>query len=225
MILEPVVGNMGTVVPTSEFLSTLQEQCRKSGALLIFDEVMTGFRVALGGAQERFGVTPDLCTLGKIIGGGLPVGAYAGRADVMETVSPVGPVYQAGTLSGNPLAMASGLATLRTLRDTNPYPLMEERSVRLAKGLSSAATAAGIDHQIGQVGSMFTLFFNPDPVNSYTIAARSDTQRFADYFWGMIRQGIYLPCSQYEAVFVSAAHSDADIDETITAAEHVLDTL
>lgn len=221
VILEPVVGNMGVVAPEPGFLETARELCTKHGALLIFDEVMTGFRVALGGAQERFGVTPDLTTLGKILGGGMPVGAYGGRKDVMHSISPLGPVYQAGTLSGNPLAMACGLATLRELKESNPYEQLEARTTRLVKGLSEAATAAGVTHQTAQVGSMFTLFFNPDKVTSYTVSAKNDTEKFARYFWGMLDRGIYLPCSQFEANFVSAAHTDAMIDQTITAAVEV----
>jgi len=222
IILEPVVGNMGCVPPEPGFLEACRELCTKHGTVLIFDEVMTGFRVAYGGAQERFGVTPDLTTLGKIVGGGMPVGAYGGRADIMDTVSPVGPVYQAGTLSGNPLAMASGIATLTTLRDENPYPRLEETTTRLCTAIDEAASAAGIEHSIGQVGSMFTLFFNPERVVSFEQSGKSDTDRFAKYFWGMIDRGVYLPCSQFEANFVSAAHSDEDIDRTIAAASEVL---
>ena len=221
VILEPVVGNMGTVVPTSEFLQTLQSLCRSQETLLIFDEVMTGFRVALGGAQERFGITPDLCTLGKILGGGLPVGAYGGRSDVMDAISPVGPVYQAGTLSGNPVAMASGLATLNELKQTNPYAELESMTTRLVTGLSAAAEAAGLVHQITQVGSMYTLFFAAEPVTNYQQAVASDTERFAKYFWGMLSRGIYLPCSQFEANFVSTAHQAEQIDSTLTAARDV----
>ena len=222
VILEPVVGNMGCVLPAPGFLEATRELCTKHGAILIFDEVMTGFRVAFGGAQGLFGIRPDLTTLGKIIGGGLPVGAYGGRADIMRKISPLGPVYQAGTLSGNPVAMASGIATLKTLKSTNPYQALATKTQRLVAGLADAAQAAGIPHTTAQVGSMFTLFFNPDPVTNYTIASRSNTQRFAQYFWGMIDHGVYLPCSQYEANFVSATHSDADIDATIAAARKVL---
>lgn len=225
VILEPVVGNMGVVVPEPAFRQALQDLCKKHGSLLIFDEVMTGFRLAYGGAQELFGIKPDLTTLGKIIGGGMPVGAYGGRADVMNVVSPVGPVYQAGTLSGNPVAMASGLATLAELKRTNPYPRLETETKRLCAGLAAAANAVGLPHQIAQVGSMFTLFFVAEPVRNYTIAARSDTQKFAKYFWGMIERGVYLPCSQFEANFVSAVHSPADIDATIAAARDTLKTL
>jgi glutamate-1-semialdehyde 2,1-aminomutase len=221
VIIEPVVGNMGVVVPGPGFLELLREQCTKHGALLIFDEVMTGFRVAFGGAQGRFGIRPDLTTLGKIIGGGMPVGAYGGRTDVMDRMSPVGPVYQAGTLSGNPLAMACGLATLRTLKQTNPYPRLESETKRLCAGLSTAATAAGLPHTVAQVGSMFTLFFHAEKIVNYTIASRCDTKRFARYFWGMIESGVYLPCSQFEANFISSAHSPAEIDATIAAAKDV----
>ncbi len=222
IILEPVVGNMGVVIPEPAFRQALQDLCKQHGALLIFDEVMTGFRLAYGGAQELFGIKPDLTTLGKIIGGGLPVGAYGGRADVMHVVSPLGPVYQAGTLSGNPLAMASGLATLRELKRSNPYPRLASETKRLCDGLAEAARAAGLPHQIAGVGSMFTLFFAEQPVRDYPTAAKSDTARFSRYFWGMIDEGVYLPCSQFEANFVSAAHTPADIDATIAAARRVL---
>ncbi|MDA1165720.1 MAG: glutamate-1-semialdehyde 2,1-aminomutase [Planctomycetota bacterium] len=225
IILEPVVGNMGCVAPEPGFLEACREICTKHGVVLIFDEVMTGFRVAYGGAQERFGVTPDMTTLGKIVGGGMPVGAYGGRADIMDTVSPVGPVYQAGTLSGNPLAMACGLATLQLLRDESPYARLEVTTMHLCDALSRAAQAAGIEHSIGQVGSMFTLFFNPERVVSFTQSAKNDTARFAKYFWGMMDRGVYLPCSQFEANFVSAAHSEEDIARTIAAATDVLGSL
>ena len=222
IILEPVVGNMGVVIPEPAFRQALQDLCKQHGALLIFDEVMTGFRLAFGGAQELFGIKPDLTTLGKIIGGGLPVGAYGGRADVMSVVSPLGPVYQAGTLSGNPLAMASGLATLQELKRSNPYPKLASETKRLCDGLAEAARAAGLPHQIAGVGSMFTLFFAEQPVRDYPTASKSDTARFSRYFWGMIDEGVYLPCSQFEANFVSAAHTPADIDATIAAARRVL---
>ena len=219
VILEPVVGNMGVVVPQPGFLQGLQTLCNKYGTLLIFDEVMTGFRVAYGGAQALYGIKPDMTTLGKIIGGGMPVGAYGGRADVMRKVSPLGPVYQAGTLSGNPLAMACGIATLKTLRAANPYAQLEKETARLIQGLKHACESKGIPHTVAQVGSMFTLFFNADPVTNYTIAAKSDTALFAKYFWSLLNQGVYLPCSQFEANFVSAAHTPADIDATIQAAK------
>ena len=225
VILEPVVGNMGVVPPKAGFLKAARELCTRHGALLVFDEVMTGFRVAYGGAQQLYGVTPDLTTLGKILGGGLPVGAYGGRADVMDSISPVGPVYQAGTLSGNPLAMAAGIATLKTLKQTNPYPQLEQAAARLAEGLDEAAASAGLPHSVARVGSMFTLFFNPEPVDAYQAAAQSDTARFAAYFHGMLERGIYLPCSQFEANFVSAAHTEELIETTLAAARDVLGDL
>ncbi len=225
VILEPVVGNMGCVPPQPGFLEACRELCTQHGALLIFDEVMTGFRVAYGGAQSRYGVIPDLTTLGKIVGGGLPVGAYGGRADVMDSISPVGPVYQAGTLSGNPLATASGLATLRTLKESNPYDALEVATTRLVQGLSKAAMNADIPHQMAQVGSMFTLFFNTEPVVNYDVSSRNDAARFAKYFQGMLERGIYLPCSQFEANFVSVCHTPADVDNTIAAAVEVFATL
>ena len=219
VILEPVVGNMGVVIPSPEFLKTLQQLCQKHGSLLIFDEVMTGFRVDFGGAQALWGIRPDLTTLGKIIGGGLPVGAYGGRADVMNVVSPVGPVYQAGTLSGNPVAMASGIATLTQLKATNPYPLLEERTKSLVEGLAIRAKEAGIPHTIPRVGSMFTFFFNPDVVTNLHVASQSDTTAYSRYFHAMLERGVYLACSQFEANFVSAAHSSDDIQATLDAAE------
>ena len=222
VILEPVVGNMGVVVPTPEFLTALQNVCHKHGSLLIFDEVMTGFRVAYGGAQSRFGIRPDLTTLGKIIGGGLPVGAYGGRADIMNVVSPVGPVYQAGPLSGNPVAMASGIATLKRLKESNPYPQLESMTRSLVAGLSKLATDAGIPHTIPQVGSMFTFFFNPSVVTNLEIASKSDTKAFGRYFHAMLERGVYLACSQFEANFVSAAHTDDDLKVTLGAAEQAL---
>ena len=222
VIVEPVVGNMGCVTATAAFLAALRDLTARYGALLIFDEVMTGFRVAYGGAQGLFGMKPDLTTLGKIIGGGLPVGAYGGRADVMDHVLPAGKVFQAGTLSGNPLAMAAGIATLKVLRDTNPYPRLEDLSTRLAEGLEDAARSAGIPCTVGQFNSMMTLFFNPEPVTDWDVASRSDTKRYAAYFWGMIERGVYLPCSQFEALFVSTAHAEADVDATVAAAREVL---
>jgi glutamate-1-semialdehyde 2,1-aminomutase len=225
VILEPVVGNMGVVVPTSGFLHACRDLCTRHGALLIFDEVMTGFRISYGGAQEHFGVAPDLTTLGKIVGGGLPVGAYGGRAEVMDSISPVGPVYQAGTLSGNPLAMASGIAALKVLKQTDPYAELEEKTQKLVAGLAAAASEAGVPHQVAQVGSMFTLFFNAEHVTNYTVAVRSDTKRFGAYFRGMLNRGVYLPCSQFEANFVSTAHTDADIRATIRAARETLSSL
>lgn len=225
VILEPVCGNMGCVIPTDEFLRTLRQLCTDHGTVLIFDEVMTGFRVDLGCAQTRFGVTPDLTTLGKIIGGGMPVGAYGGRAEIMDAVSPVGGVYQAGTLSGNPIAMASGLATLEQLRQTNPYDQLEHLASQLQRGLLKAAEEAGIPVQVNRVGSMLTLFFNEHPVTDLQTATASDTDRFARWFHAMLDRGIYLPCSQFEALFVSAAHTPELIDQTIAAASAVMPLL
>ncbi|WP_437202421.1 glutamate-1-semialdehyde 2,1-aminomutase [Planctomicrobium sp. SH664] len=222
VILEPVVGNMGVVAPAAGFLEACRELCTRSGAVLIFDEVMTGFRLAYGGAQARFNVTPDLTTLGKIVGGGLPVGAYGGRADIMQSISPVGPVYQAGTLSGNPLAMASGIATLTVLKETNPYEQLEQQTTLLCHGLREIAKELQIPANVAQVGSMFTLFFNPQPVTSYRVSALNDTARFSRYFHGMLSRGVYLPCSQFEANFLSIAHSTSDIRQTLGAARDVL---
>ncbi len=222
VILEPIVGNMGCVPGHPEFLQTVREVTAAHGAVLILDEVMTGFRVAYGGAQSLLGIQPDLTTLGKIVGGGLPIGAYGGRADIMKSVLPVGTVFQAGTLSGNPIATAAGIATLEALRDQPPYAQLEERAGRLADGLAQAARDAGIPHQLARVGSMLTLFFNSQPVTDWEVAKQCDTARFARFFWGMLERGIYLPCSQYEAMFVSAAHSVDDIDATVAAAREVL---
>jgi glutamate-1-semialdehyde 2,1-aminomutase len=225
VIVEPVAGNMGCVLSTPEFRRALREVTEERGALLIFDEVMTGFRVAYGGAQAVLGMRPDLTTLGKIIGGGLPMGAYGGRADIMDHVLPAGKVFQAGTLSGNPLATAAGIATLRVLRDTNPYGDLERLTARLAAGLEEAAQAAGLPCTIGRCGAMMTLFFSGQPVTDWDTAARCDTRRYARYFWGMIERGVYLPCSQYEALFLSTAHSEDDIAATVAAAQEVMRAL
>jgi glutamate-1-semialdehyde 2,1-aminomutase len=222
VIFEPVVGNMGVVVPNTEFVSVLRELTSRHGALLIADEVMTGFRLSYGGAQQRLGLVPDLTTLGKIVGGGLPVGAYGGRTDVMNHVLPEGKVFQAGTLSGNPLATAAGCATLRCLRDNPPYERLEALGERLERGLRAAATAAGVEHQLARVGSMLTLFFVHEPVTNWQIARLADTARFASYFWRLIERGVYMPCSQFEALFISAAHTEADIDQTVVAATESL---
>ena len=221
VILEPVVGNMGCVVGSPDFLQALRRLTTQHGAVLIFDEVMTGFRVAHGGAQQLFGITPDLTTLGKIVGGGLPLGAYGGRADIMDHVLPVGKVFQAGTLSGNPIATAAGIAMLELLRDEPPYAYLEHISSQLADGLTAAAEAAELPYTLARVGSMMTLFFHDQPVVDWRVAERCNTQHFARLFWGLIDRGIYFPCSQYEALFVSAAHSEADIDATIEAAAEV----
>ncbi len=225
VIFEPVVGNMGCVVPTKAFLHALREQTTSHGALLICDEVMTGFRVAYGGAQSVFDIHPDLTTLGKVVGGGLPVGAYGGRREIMQHVLPAGKVFQAGTLSGNPLATAAGIATLQVLRDEKPYDLLEERSARLAAGLSSAAAEVGLPHSIARVGSMLTLFFASEPVRDWPTAAKCDTARYSKYFWELIGRGIYMPCSQFEALFVSTAHGEAEIAATIDAARRSLQAL
>ena len=222
VILEPVVGNMGCVVPKMEFLRTLRDLTTRHGSVLIFDEVMTGFRVAPGGAQELFGITPDMTTLGKIVGGGMPLGAYGGRTDIMDNVLPAGKVYQAGTLSGNPVAVAAGSATLKILKENPPYEQLERMGAKLAAGLDAAATAAGIPHSVTRVGSMMTLFFNPDRVTCWDDADRCDRDAFGRYFWGMIQKGIYMPCSQFEALFFSRLHDEAIIDETIDAAKEVL---
>lgn len=225
VILEPVVGNMGTVIPTPEFLTALRSLTTKHGAVLIFDEVMTGFRVALGGAQERFGIQPDLTTLGKIVGGGMPLAAYGGRADIMDHVMPAGKVYQAGTLAGNPLATAAGTKTLELLRKDPPYQRLEITCKRLGDGLLHAAQSHGVAAQMQRVGSMLTLFFNQNPVVDWPSADKSDRKLFADYFWSLINDGVYMPCSQFEALFVSDCHTEEDIDTTIAAAnrffEHI----
>jgi glutamate-1-semialdehyde 2,1-aminomutase len=222
VIFEPVVGNMGVVVPSRDFLEALQQLTRKYGALLICDEVMTGFRLAYGGAQQLLGIDPDLTTLGKIVGGGLPVGAYGGRAEIMDHVLPAGKVFQAGTLSGNPLATAAGCAMLRALRDDPPYERLEKVSARLEAGLRGAAAASGVPHQVTRVGSMMTLFFASEPVGDWPTASRCVTGRFGRWCWGMLDRGIYLPCSQFEALFVSAAHGDGDIDAAIAAGREAL---
>jgi glutamate-1-semialdehyde 2,1-aminomutase len=225
VIFEPVVGNMGCVVPTRDFLKALRELTKKHGTLLICDEVMTGFRVAYGGAQALFDIQPDITTLGKIVGGGMPIGAYGGRREIMQHVLPAGKVFQAGTLSGNPVATAAGIATLQELRDHPPYERLEGLSARLERGLSAGAKEAGIPHATTRVGSMLTLFFNSQRPADWDSASQSDTQRFARYFWGLLDRGVYMPCSQYEALFISAAHSEADIDATISAAADVFRSL
>jgi len=222
IIVEPVVGNMGVVPPEPGFLEGLRALADGSGALLIFDEVVTGFRVARGGAAARFAVKPDLVTLGKIIGGGLPVGAYGGRRDLMQRVSPVGPVYQAGTLSGNPLAMAAGIATLDALADPGAYETLEERSRALEEGLAAAVAESGARARVQRVGSMLSLFFTDRPVRDYTSARQSDTAAYGRFFHGMLERGMYLPPSQFEAWFVSLAHSADDVARTVEAARQVL---
>jgi glutamate-1-semialdehyde 2,1-aminomutase len=218
VILEPVAGNMGCVPPAEGYLEGLRELTREYGVVLIFDEVMTGFRLGRGGAQERYGVTPDLTCLGKVIGGGLPVGAYGGRRGIMEQIAPSGPVYQAGTLSGNPLAMAAGLATLRAADEPGFYERLEELGRRWRSGMSEAASNGELPFTINQVGSMVSLFFTGGPVTDFDSAAASDTAVFRDFFWHMISRGVYLAPSQYEAGFISAAHSEEDLDRTFEAA-------
>ncbi len=225
VIMEPVVGNMGCVPPQPGFLETARELCTKHDVVLIFDEVMTGFRVAYGGAQSLFGVTPDLTTMGKIVGGGLPLGVYGGRADLMDQVLPAGKVFQAGTLSGNPLATAAGSATLKLLRDDPPYEYLDQQGQRLAEGLTAGASKAGIPHQVQRVGSMLTLFFHDEPVIGWKQSSKTDKHRFSEYFWGLVRRGVYMPCSQYEALFFSRTHTPELIDETIDAAAEVLQSL
>src|SRR5215467_3597282 len=222
VIVEPVVGNMGCVPPAAGYLQLLRDVTKRYGTVLIFDEVMTGFRVAAGGAQQRYGIQADITTLGKIIGGGLPVGAYGGRTEIMNRVAPAGPIYQAGTLSGNPLAVAAGLATLRRLRKENPYPRLELLGSRLEKGLIQAASAANVPVRVNRVGSMFTLFFTGRDVTDFDSAKTCDSERFNRFFHAMLAQGIYLPASQFEAAFISAAHTDADIENTIEASARAL---
>ncbi len=219
IVLEPVAGNMGVVAPEEGYLSGLREVCDQYGALLLFDEVITGFRLSYGGAQEYFGVRPDLTTLGKIIGGGLPVGAYGGRRDIMQCVAPVGPVYQAGTLSGNPLAVSAGIATLHRLKSAGFYEELNAKATALADGFLAAASEAGVTVQANRVQSMMTLFFTNEPVTDYASAKTSDTQKYARYFREMLQRGIYLAPSQFEAAFVSAAHTVEDMNITISAAK------
>ena len=218
IIVEPVAGNMGVVPPKPGFLEGLRKICDSENIVLIFDEVMTGFRVAIGGAQSLYNIKPDLSTLGKIIGGGLPVGAFGGKREIMEKLSPVGPVYQAGTLSGNPLAVIAGLTTLKLLKEENPYPELERKSAFLDKSFAENIKAVGIKATQTRVGSMLCLFFTDREVTNYESAVTSDTKVFAQYFRSMLESGIYLAPSQFEAMFVSAAHSDNDLERTVEAA-------
>lgn len=218
IILEPIAGNMGVVPPAPDFLSTLRRLTAENDILLIFDEVISGFRVNYGGAQALFGIKPDLTVLGKIIGGGLPVGAYGGRKEIMDLIAPSGPVYQAGTLSGNPLAVTAGLATLKQLRARGVYKKLEEQSAALAKGIGEAAKKAGVPLTQTRVGSMLTAFFTPGPVVDWNSAKQSDTKRYGQFFHHMLEQGVYLAPSQFEAAFLSTAHNTRDIDHTIKAA-------
>ena len=222
VIIEPVAGNMGLVVPAPGYLEGLRELCTRHGTVLIFDEVMTGFRVAYGGAQERYGVTPDLTTIGKVIGGGLPAAAFGGRADIMQVLAPLGPVYQAGTLSGNPLAMAAGLKAMEVLGRPGTYERLEQLGQRLGDGLLEAARAAGVPAVLNRVGSMLTVFFCSGPVTDYASAKTADTTRFATFFRKMREAGVFLPPSQFEAMFVSLAHTEDEIDKIVAAASVAL---
>jgi glutamate-1-semialdehyde 2,1-aminomutase len=225
IIVEPIAGNMGVVPPAPDFLPALRQLTNDHGILLIFDEVISGFRVHYGGAQALYGITPDLTVLGKIIGGGLPVGAYGGRKEIMDLIAPSGPVYQAGTLSGNPLAVTAGLATLKQLRAKNLYTQLEARSAALAKGIGLEAKRAGIPLTQTRVGSMLTSFFTSEPVVDWDTAKRSDTKRYSQFFHKMLEQGIYLAPSQFEAAFLSPAHTPADIEKTLRAARAAFKTL
>lgn len=226
VIVEPVAGNMNCILPVPGFLETLREECTKAGAVLIFDEVMTGFRVALGGAQAHFGITPDLTTLGKVIGGGMPVGAFGGRAEIMSRVSPSGPVYQAGTLSGNPMAMAAGLATLRAISQPGFHGALVTRTATLLDGLRGEAAAAGIPFTTSQAGTMFGLFFTAQPrIDSYQQATTCDAESFRRFFHAMLDNGVYLAPSAYEAGFISSAHTAEVIAETLDAARAAFRTL
>lgn len=225
VILEPVVGNSGFVTPDAGFLEGLREITQDNGALLVFDEVMTGFRIAYGGAQEKFGVTPDLTTLGKVIGGGLPVGAYGGRKDIMSMVAPAGPMYQAGTLSGNPLAMTAGIKTLELLQKPGTYEQLDRITKKLADGLLAIATETGHEVCGGQISAMFGMFFTSGPVRNYEDAKKSDLPKFGRFHRGMLEKGIYLAPSQFEAGFTSLAHTEEDIDLTLEKAREVLSSL
>jgi glutamate-1-semialdehyde 2,1-aminomutase len=225
VILEPVVGNAGFITPEPGFLEGLRELTREHGALLVFDEVMTGFRISYGGAQAKFGITPDLTTLGKVIGGGLPVGAYGGRADIMAMVAPAGPMYQAGTLSGNPLAMTAGIKTLELLKQPGTYERLEAITQRLSAGLMEAARTAGVPISGGAVSAMFGFFLCPGPVRNFEEAKATDTARFAKLHRAMLERGVYLAPSSFEAGFTSLAHSDADVDATIGAFQEAFATL
>ncbi len=222
VIVEPIAGNMGCVPPVPGFLEGLRELCDRDGALLVFDEVMTGFRVAWGGAQVRYGVEPDLTCLGKVVGGGFPAAAYGGRRRIMEQVAPAGPVYQAGTLSGNPVAVAAGRATLEALREPGCYERLEELTGRLTKGLEARAVAAGVELSTVALGGMFGLFFHPGPVRSFEDARKASEPRFRVFFHAMLEQGVYLAPSPFEAGFVSLAHGDEEIESTLEAAERAL---
>lgn len=226
IIVEPVAGNMGVVPPLPGYLEKMRELCTKHGSVLIFDEVMTGFRVARGGAQERFGITPDLTCLGKIVGGGMPLAAYGGRSEIMECVAPLGPVYQAGTLAGNPVATAAGRATLELIKgQPDLYDRLERQSAKLQNGLTKLTQQFGISACSERVGSMMTMFFQAGPVVDYDSAKKSDTERYGEFFRGMLQRGIYLAPSQFEAAFVGSEHGDEEIEQTLEAAQTVLSTI
>ncbi len=226
IIVEPVAGNMNCIPPAEGFLETLREVCDAHGSVLIFDEVMTGFRVALGGAQSVYGITPDLTTLGKVIGGGMPVGAFGGKREIMEKLAPLGPVYQAGTLSGNPIAMSAGLATLEIISEPGFYEALTEKTEKLLQGIREAAEAAGVALTTNQVGGMFGIFFTEaERVENFAQVTQCDLERFRAFFHGMLDEGVYLAPSAFEAGFVSSAHSDADIEATVAAARKVLGRL
>lgn len=225
VILEPIVGNAGFIVPEPGFLAGLREITKENGALLVFDEVMTGFRIAYGGVQEKFGITPDLTTLGKVIGGGLPVGAYGGRREIMQMVAPAGPMYQAGTLSGNPLAMTAGIKTLELLRRPGSYEYLDQITGKLINGLLAIAREAGHEVCGGHVSGMFGMFFTAGPVRNYEEAKTADLAKFSRFHRGMLERGVYLAPSQFEAGFTSLAHTDADIEATLAAAREVLSSL
>merc|ERR1719359_1807614 len=225
VILEPVVGNSGFIVPDKEFLVELRKVCDDNGAVLVFDEVMTGFRISYGGAQQHWGITPDLSTFGKVIGGGLPVGAYAGKKEIMEQVAPAGPMYQAGTLSGNPLAMRAGIETMKRLKQPGSYEYLDKITGKLIDGILKAGKEAGHAVCGGHISAMFGFFFLDCPVNNFADASKSDTAKFAKWHRGMLERGVYLAPSQYEAGFTSLAHTDADIDHTIAMAKEVFATL
>ncbi|UCF43391.1 MAG: glutamate-1-semialdehyde 2,1-aminomutase, partial [Planctomycetota bacterium] len=224
VIVEPVAGNMGVVLPKEGFLKTIRKLCTKNRSLLIFDEVITGFRLTYGSVQRLFGVKADLTCLGKIIGGGFPIGACGGKAKLMDNLAPTGSIYQAGTLSGNPVCVAAGIATLKLLKSQNPYPRLDRLTQQLCSQISRALQKAGVPHTINHIGSMFTLFFNPHPVTDYASATKSDTDIYAKYFKAMLKAGIYMPPSQFEACFISTEHSKKGLDKTIAAVQKVTRT-
>ncbi len=225
VVIEPVAGNMGVVLPEEDFLKAIEEQTKKYASLLIFDEVITGFRLSLGGAQELFGIRPDITCLGKVLGGGMPLGAYGGKEDIMNKVSPEGPVYQAGTLSGNPLSMVAGIKTLEVLIREKPYKYLEELTQRLAEGISELLREKGIPHRINRIGSMFTVFFTDQEVKDFQSAKSSDTQMFARFFRALLSEGVLIPPSQFEAWFLSMAHTQKDIDEALERIKKAIDSL